>query len=423
MEIRLRVHPTFRRLSIIISAAALILIVVTDFGFEIARADDALGWTITRTNLRASPNATGTLLTTLEASTPLVLESRSSNATWLLVHASNDGSKRGWAATSLLKIAVNVKLYSLPISTEEVSAGSTPAPVAKGTPSLDTVPFYQMPVLPLPKDIPSGEISAPIIPVISPGIRRAMRALYLYGQHLGNNPNVFSKVGDCHTDHPLFFDGIGAGNYNLGPYGNLQGIISYFSTSPRPGVANSFIAHSQAAYSGFTSGAVLDWHLADPKLCHTEVGKEESPLTCEYRLDKPSVAIIMFGVQDVQVMTAAQFNTGMRYIVKATLDRGIIPLLSTTAENGAYSAKARQFNQIVVGLAREKYLPLINLEAALASLPSKGLADAGIHLTPWPNTRFPTPVFNDSNLKFGYTMRNLVTLQALDVIQKQIMAK
>jgi hypothetical protein len=417
MEIRLQSQPVFRRLTFIMSAAAVVMFLVAALGYQVVRADDALGYTNTRINLRASPSAKATIMMTLEGSTPVVLEARNSDATWLLIHSRADTSRRGWALASFLTRAANVKLYSLPISTELVGNGTPPPPAANGTPSLDTVPAYQMPLLPLPSNIPGGAINAPILPNITPAIRKAMRAVYLYGQHLGNNAQVFSKVGDCHTDHPLFFNEIGVGQYNLGSYGNLQGIINYFSTSPRAGNANSFVVHSQAAYSAWSSGAVLDWQNANTDLCM----KQESPLRCEYRLDKPSVAIIMFGVVDVEVMTAAQFNTFMRYIVKDTLDRGIIPLLSTEGENTHYLDKARQFNQIVVGLAREKNLPLINLEGALASLPGKGMADDGIHLTPWPDSAAQTAVFNDSSLKFGYTMRNLVTLEALDELQKQIM--
>ncbi|HLY28252.1 MAG TPA: SGNH/GDSL hydrolase family protein [Aggregatilineales bacterium] len=402
----------FRRLSLItIVVSVLALLVVGSFGLLPAQADSANAWTVLQTNLRETGSVHGALLGTLPVNTPVVIEGRNSDATWLLVHATTL-SARGWGLAGLFKIAAGVRLYGFPISTEDVAAGSTP-PHPSST-DLENLPAYLLPVATLPPDIPSGAINLPVLPPMTPGVRNAMRAVYRYGQSLGNNPRVFSKVGDCHTDHPSFFNEIGLGAYNLGQYGNLQGIIGYYSVPPRPGLSNSFNTQSQAAHSAFTSGAVLDWKTSNPNFCQAE----ESPLRCEYRIDKPSVALIMFGVVDVEVMSAAQFNTYMRYIVKDTLDRGIIPVLSTTAENKAYPDKARLFNQIVVGLAHQKNLPLINLQAALAKLPSQGLDTDGIHLTRGALDK--SAFFDAQDLQFGYTMRNLITLQALDIIQKSI---
>ncbi len=402
----------FRRLSLITTAFLLVaLLILGTLGLSPVQADTANGWTVLQTNLRSFGSVHGPLLSVLPVNTPVVIEGRNTDATWLLVHSSALGA-RGWGLAGLFKIAAGVRLYGLPISTEEVQAGSKPPPGSATDP--ENLPAYLLPVGTVPPDVASSPINLPILPQITGSVRNAMKAIYRYGQSLRNNPRVFSKVGDCHTDHPAFFNEIGLGVYNLGQYGNLQGVINYYSVPPRPGLTNSFNTQSQAAHSAFTSGAVLDWKTSNPNICQAE----ESPLRCEYRIDKPSVAIIMFGVVDVEVMTAAQFNTYMRYIVKDTMDRGIIPVLSTTAENAAYPDKGRLFNQIVIGLAHQKNLPLINLEAALAKLPNRGLDGDGIHLTRGALEK--TAFFDNQNLQYGYTMRNLVTLQALDIIWKQI---
>jgi len=339
------------------------------------------------------------------------------------------GTGRGWAATYYLKLAVGFRVRSVQVSQEEVSQNGVPVsaadttaprikPSADGTGADDSlVPAYTLPVPPLPRGIPTGAINAPIMPEITPRIRSAMRAVLAQGKALGNNLRVFSEVGDCHTDHPAFFKQFGTGKYDLGQYGNLQEVISYFSVQAGSEGPNSFIASQQAAHSAFNAGAVLDWQTSDPAVCLAN----ESPLRCEYRLKKPGLAIIMFGVVDVEVRTAEQFNLFMRYIVKDTLDRGIIPVLSTEGENTANPAKARQFNQIVVALAHEKSLPLINLAAALESLPNHGMDADGIHLTR-PADVAQTGYFTPDNLKYGYTMRNLITLQALDVIIHQLLS-
>jgi hypothetical protein len=198
---------------------------------------------------------------------------------------------------------------------------------------------------------------------------------------------------------------------------SLLEVINYFSVEPRPGAANSFITASQAAHSAFTSAIVLEGsNFTNPEFCQPG----EVPLDCEYRLNKPAVSVIMFGVVDVLLMTPQQFNNYMRYIVKYTMDRGIVPVLSTAAENASNPSKSQQFNQIVARIANEKSLPLINLSAALAPLPNKGMDPDGIHLSR-PADHSQTGFFTGDNLQYGYTMRNLVTLQALQEVIHQIL--
>jgi hypothetical protein len=123
---------------------------------------------------------------------------------------------------------------------------------------------------------------------------------------------------------------------------------------------------------------------------------------------------------DVLLMTPQQFNHYMRYVIQNTLDHGIVPIMSTAAENASNPAKSQQFNQIVARIASEKGIPLINLQAALNPLPDKGMDPDGIHLSR-PGDITQTGFFIGDNLKYGYTMRNLVTLQALQAVMHSIL--
>ncbi len=301
--------------------------------------------------------------------------------------------------TGYLRISRDVSLYRLPISEESVGGAGGPQ-----EPSI------------LPTVVLNKNLTAAVLPQITSKVRRTVRNLLALGRQLGNNPAVFSKVGDCMTDHWAFLDVIGYKRYNLGNYGYLQDVINYFSVSPRDGVTDSFVAKSQASLNGFNSAAVQDPTYADPKFCD----KGESPLECEYRLDKPGLAVIMFGTADVLVMTPQQFNYYLRGVIKKTMDRGIVPVLSTFPENLAVRDKSRQINQVILTIAQEKGLPLINLQKALESLPNNGIDADSIHLTipPDGNSGF----FTDHYLAtYGYNVRNLLTLQALDVIWRQAM--
>lgn len=75
--------------------------------------------------------------------------------------------------------------------------------------------------------------------------------------------------------------------------------------------------------------------------------------------------------------------------------------------------------KIVLTIAYEKNIPVMNLQAALDGLPNNGIDNDLIHLTVPPDGN--SGVFNETNLKYGYTVRNLVTLQALDVVWRQLM--
>jgi hypothetical protein len=75
------------------------------------------------------------------------------------------------------------------------------------------------------------------------------------------------------------------------------------------------------------------------------------------------------------------------------------------------------FNAITRALAREYDIPLVDLWAALQPLPSYGLTTDGVHLTYVPP--YSTD-FTADNLKFGMTMRNLTTLQALDAVWRNV---
>src|SRR5581483_9863997 len=109
----------------------------------------------------------------------------------------------------------------------------------------------------------------------------------------------------------------------------------------------------------------------------------------------------------------------LREIVKETMDRGILPVLSTFPENLAVREKAKQINQDVLTIAKEKNIPVMNLQAALEGLPNNGIDSDGIHLTVPPDAR--NAFFSDENMKYGYTIRNLVTLQTLDIVWRELM--
>jgi hypothetical protein len=98
--------------------------------------------------------------------------------------------------------------------------------------------------------------------------------------------------------------------------------------------------------------------------------------------------------------------------VHDALDAGVVPLLSTFPMRPEDPEKTLLLNRIVVAVARDYRIPVMNLFRALESLPGRGVdPNDTIHLSVPPDGR--TDVLDDAHLRFGFPVRNLVTLQAL----------
>jgi hypothetical protein len=237
-------------------------------------------------------------------------------------------------------------------------------------------------------------MSFPIIPAITDTTRQ----IYQKGLALGNNPNAFSKVGDCNTLSPRFltyFDETPASNfYNLEAFSDLKQVISHFS--------GSFKRESLAVGDGFNTSAILSPFRADLNFCEVS----ESPLECEYRLHKPSFALIVIGTDDY--LKPADFEDNVRQIVEITINDGVVPILATKADD----ANQLNYNPIIAKVAEEYDVPLWNLWLAQQPLPEHGLLD-NVH----PTGTFAAFDFSASNLgTYGWPVRNLTALQVLEAV-------
>ncbi|MDP1713602.1 MAG: SGNH/GDSL hydrolase family protein [Anaerolineales bacterium] len=240
----------------------------------------------------------------------------------------------------------------------------------------------------------------PIVPTISD----MARAIYQRGLEMGNDPNAFSKVGDCQTSTDFFLvDFDYPDRYGLGEeYAGLQAVIDYYK--------GSFSRQSLAVKDGFNVAAVLSPLRADPKKCE----KGESPLACEYRTHKPSVAIISMETNFNQ-RSADDYGKYLRQIVEYTISQGIVPVLATKADNseGDYSINAE-----IAKIANEYDIPLWNFWAAVDPLPNNGFDmewNDGFHLS-FSRNFFDKP----KNMLNAWPWRNLTALQTLEAVRKGV---
>lgn len=363
-------------------------------------------------NFRAGPGIGYSRIGTFRYNTRLNLEGRNNSVDWVLVAAA-DGT-RGWVAIGFLTIDAGVSLRDLPVSTETFgvpasSGGSTETSSLNLSSGGGDV--Y------VPKSAEESQLIDRInrTPLLHNMNTSRVAQIYRQGQTLGNRANVFTKTGDSLTNNQAFLWGYGEGNYALGVYGSLQTTIDFFLVAPRDGVANSFVNPSASMASGMNARNVLDPIWAPPGLCLPD----ETPLACEVRLVKPSVAIIMLGSVDVHYQFYDDYVRNIRTIVDFYVRSGVIPVLTTFRLSPTHSdwVKSLWFNAALIDISNTYQIPLINLWRANETLPDDGVDPDLFHLSQGPNPYH----FTGEENQWGVTRRNLLTLQALDQLRRFVL--
>ena len=241
------------------------------------------------------------------------------------------------------------------------------------------------------------------LPVIPAQISQRVGEIYNRGLEMGNNPHIFSRIGDCASAAPDFLVGFD-GNYNLGDYSSLQPAIDYFQ--------GSFKRPSLAAKAGLNSATLLSTLWTGDQCL-----KNETLLDCQFRLDRPSFAIISIGTNEAYYIhhNPASFEINMRLILDDTIAQGIVPILATKADDFEGD---NTINATIARLAVEYELPLWNFWRAAQPLPNQGMVDPS-HLTSVSYVNF-TDFSIPHSLEYGMQVRNLTALQMLYFLWQQL---
>lgn len=292
------------------------------------------------------------------------------------------------------------------LTVDSVSKTPTPSQIPSSTPTITTPVLTQgvsITSLPIPSTI-ANQISCddwqdwPVVPIIS----QSSHELYAHGIALGNDPRAFSKIGDGGISTAWFlsaFD-LSTNHYNLGEHRSLASVIENFQ--------GSFERFGFAARRGFNTQKILDPSSNnDSSPCKPD----ESPLDCELRSNRPSIAIISLGTN--QVWQPEQFETGLRTILDVLISSGVLPILSTKGDN---LEGDHRINRTIACLAQEYNIPLWNFWAAIQALPDQGLQPDLEHLTYYRSSEFDNPIA----LQHAWTIRNLTALQTLEAVWQSV---
>jgi hypothetical protein len=235
-----------------------------------------------------------------------------------------------------------------------------------------------------------------------------LQAIAQAGAKAGLNPRVFTKIGDCMTSSADFLQPLAGDAYDLATYLDLQAVIDHYRGIEIRDGFDSFANPSLSAASGFNTPAVLEPIWNDPAYC----GAEESPLACELRISKASVAIVMFGTNDLLSVPPDLFDYYLRLVVVEIANQGTVPLLFSFPAQKSQPENSLLYNQIVAAVAADYGLPMINLWQAFTPLPDGGInPDEPTHMT-LPASKNAAS-FTEADLVAGHNLHNLLTLQAL----------
>lgn len=373
---------SLRLAALVLCAALLVLAALNLRAQPAAGSDPLLARPFRDAVLYTGPGDSHLQVGLLRAGAEVRIIERNHTGNWLHVQRTRaDGAilQEGWVLSGYLTLHPDLRFSAVPVNTV----------IPDGDPSL--VHWRSV-----------GELyTVQVIGTVS----ERMRTVYEQGQALGNRAGVITKVGDSLSADRLYLNPMSRSDYALGAYDYLEDTIRFFGASA---------GDSVAARVGMTSYVIFDPMWADPDLCLAN----ETPLNCEYRLKRPSVSLIMFGSNDVMRMTDAEFDVQMRQIVDATLEAGVIPVLSTFSYHPDADLwwQSVNFNRRIVSIAAEYELPLINLWAAARPLPAYGLDQDRVHLlhSGFENLKFDT----GHDAWYGATLRNLLSIRMLDELRR-----
>ena len=271
-----------------------------------------------------------------------------------------------------------------PTASTALETDSSVNPTAEITQeSVEQTETQTSPASPTPAPTLADWREAPITPE---AINDRILDIYAEGQKQGRNPAGFSVIGDCQSIPYVFMGPFGRGALSPDPAeSHLWNAVNYFE--------ESFDRWAVTARGGFTAASILNSLQADPEACKPG----ESPLTCEFRINNPAYVLITLETW-LDPDTIDRYEVYLRKILDTVIERGAVPILLTKADSSELRDGTHILNPVVVRLAYEYQLPLVNFWRAAQYLDNYGIDPEreGFHLS-----------------EAGYKLKNILALRTL----------
>jgi hypothetical protein len=203
----------------------------------------------------------------------------------------------------------------------------------------------------------------PVVPDLSP---HAEQILLEAARNTRLDLNTFSKVGDCQMVAGTFLAGYASGKYKT-PEG-YESTVEWF--------AESMLSESVTAERGLGISSALN-PMFGLAAGYDQCFRNETPLDCELRTRHPVVVVIGMGTNWIP-NASLSFDKYLRDLVDTILTTGAVPILATKADNVEGDWK---LNEVIVQVAYDYDLPLVNVWRSVRDLPGHGL-ERKIYLTP-----------------------------------------
>jgi hypothetical protein len=266
------------------------------------------------------------------------------------------------------------------------SVPTTPTPVPSPTPDLP--PLYTVNGLPIETFV-----------VMPDPVRQHVREIYAQGQSVGRNPRAFSRLGDSTILWPRLLAVFDTQKFKLGGYAYLQPSVDFF--------AGSFSRDGLATRKAFHSWSAFDPMWADKSVCRPN----EAPLSCEFRLNNPSIVLIRLGVNDSG--SVKMFDEDLRKIITYCVESGVIPVIGTKPDR--FEGQDNVINDRMRKIAAEFNVPLWDYDLVAGTVPGRGLDKDNVHMYPASSHDYTLPQTFES----GDAMHSLTALMMLDAIRTE----
>ncbi len=222
--------------------------------------------------------------------------------------------------------------------------------------------------------------------------------------------DVFLKAGASSTVSSNTLHCFAGESVDLGTSTDLEDTLDHFLAGDAAGTT-PFDRETLAARIGHSAGWVIDG--------------APSPLVEEFEALNPLYSLVHYGTNDMGMGTTyasamVPFHENMMALIRTLVDEGSVPILCGISPRGD-SANAdlwvSTYNAAIRGMAQAWQIPFIDIHKATAELDGYGLAGDGIHLNAYSGGAC---MLTEAGLEYGYNVRNLIVLEALDRVHRVV---